>query len=202
MTVQPNDPAESGWAPEDTRSINEDAVLLKVRNGDLEAYEVLMNRYVRQLRAFLAVRVPADYLVDELAQEAFIFAYRNLADFKVGTSFEKWLRAIGFQLVRREKQKFRTSEVNKRRLAEHLAMVMEDGPLDKGERFDDLAHCLEKVSGRPRELIDCKYRQGYSTREMAVAFEQSEDWVRTSLFRLRRQLRACIENRMEQRKTG
>lgn len=47
-----------------------------------------------------------------------------------------------------------------------------------------------------RRLIDERYRLGRSNDELAARFERSAEWVRVTLFRVRKQLRDCIETKL------
>ncbi len=48
-----------------------------------------------------------------------------------------------------------------------------------------------------RELITLKYRDGHDTDEIAARLKRSLVWVRVSLFRVRAQLRECIEAKLK-----
>ena len=48
-----------------------------------------------------------------------------------------------------------------------------------------------------RALLDLKYRDGCSSEEIGTRLVRSMAWVRTTLFRLRQQLKGCIENRIK-----
>ena len=65
----------------------EDALILKVQAGDLQAFEPLVDQHLPPVRAFIALRTPAAHLVDELAHETFVYAFRNIHAFGAGTSF-------------------------------------------------------------------------------------------------------------------
>jgi len=42
----------------------------------------------------------------EIVHETFVWAYRHLDEFQSGTSFQAWLRAIAWNLIRAELQRF------------------------------------------------------------------------------------------------
>jgi RNA polymerase sigma-70 factor (ECF subfamily) len=48
-----------------------------------------------------------------------------------------------------------------------------------------------------RRLLEERYRRGMSPDELAEMFGRSSEWVRVTLFRLRKQLRDCIEFKLE-----
>ena len=54
---------------------------------------------------------------------------------------------------------------------------------------------------RLKQLIQMRYHLSFSTDEIAERVDQSAAWVRTTLCRLRRQLRDCVQDKMATEKT-
>lgn len=171
----------------------------RVQRGELEAFEELLGLHSTHLRAFIAMKLPIPHLIDEIAHETFVFAHRHIMDFEPGTNFGKWLRAIAFNLVRKETLRHQRLSKNQEKLLEHY-LVQQAG---RGEFAPDspaivyLEECLQRLPDRQRELLVHKYSLSESSREIAEAFQQSEAWVRTTLCRIRTSLRQCIENKIE-----
>ena len=173
-------------------------LISEVLSGRLDAYETLIHRHVGPLRAFIAMRLPVPHLVDEIAHEVFVFAYRHLDDFKVGTDFPKWLRAIANNLVRKEVLRYSRSLKNQEKYLEHC-LVEKGATAGLGPESPVaiyLEECVNRLPDKQRELIGLRYRLSSSTREMAERLNQSEAWVRTTLCRVRQALRDCIERKV------
>lgn len=169
-----------------------------VQKGDLEAFERLLELHSTHLRAFVAMKLPVPHLIDEIAHETFVFSYRHIMDFKAGTDFGKWLRAIAFNLIRRETLRHQRLSKNRDKFLEHH-LVQQAGRGDfspEGQVIIFLEECLSRLPEQQRKLLDHKYGRSESSREIADAFGQSESWVRTSLCRVRTALRQCIENKI------
>ncbi len=84
-------------APND--DIDYDALVRRTRAGDLTAFEAIVRRLERPLRAWLATHVSPGVDVDEIAKRSFVIAHSQLERFKPGTNFPAWLFAIArFQL--------------------------------------------------------------------------------------------------------
>ena len=66
----------------------------RVQRGDKKAYELLVAKYQRKIHRLLSrfVRDPAE--VEDVAQEAFIKAYRALPSFRGESAFYTWLYRI------------------------------------------------------------------------------------------------------------
>jgi len=175
----------------------EDDLVLRVQRGDLSAFERLIESHGSRLRAFVAMKLPVPHLIEEIAHETFVFSHRHIADFKPGTDFGKWLRAIAFNLIRKETLRHQRLSKNRERFLEHY-LVQQAG---RGDLAPDLPlaayleECLAKLPAQQRKLLEHKYTLAESSREIAEAFDQSEAWVRTTLCRVRTALRHCIEHR-------
>lgn len=176
----------------------EGELVVRVQRGDLSAFERLLELHSSHLRAFVAMKLPIPHLIDEVSHEAFVFAHRHIHDFKAGTDFGKWLRAIAFNLIRKETLRHQRLTRNREKFLEHH-LVQESV---KGEFSPDLPavavleECLSKLPEQQRRLLERKYTLAESSREIAGAFGQSEAWVRTTLCRVRTALRHCIEHKL------
>lgn len=172
--------------------------MLRVQRGDLSAFERILELHSSHLRAFVAMKLPIPHLIDEIAHETFVFSHRHIHDFKAGTDFGKWLRAIAFNLIRKETLRHQRLSRNREKFLEHH-LVQES---IKGEFSPEmplvavLEECLSKLPEQQRRLLERKYTFAESSREIAAAFGQSDAWVRTTLCRVRTALRQCIENKM------
>ncbi len=72
----------------------------------------------------------------------------------------------------------------------------EDSP-----RRDALDHCLGKIQGRPRTMLELRYRANMQASEIAEVTGQNIAAVRVALHRIRQALRECIERRLVSRGT-
>ncbi|MFN0077221.1 MAG: RNA polymerase sigma factor [Prosthecobacter sp.] len=87
-----------------------------VRGGEAAAFAWLVRRHLAAIRAFVAMKLPVAHLADEITHESFVFAYQNLAELASAGSFRAWLRAIAWNLVRKELLRFAREQANLSRL--------------------------------------------------------------------------------------
>ncbi len=184
----------------DDRANWDDAELVRaVQAGDADGFEPLLDRHLAHVRTFIALRAPVAQLVDEVSHDAFVFAFRNIAQFEAGTSFQAWLRAIAWNLLRQEVQRFSREQANQSRYAEvrewETVVRMPSAEADPRE-LESLHECLGKLPPPMRELLALKYQEEGSSDEIAAKLNRSTAWVRTVLFRLRQELRECIETKL------
>ena len=176
---------------------NEDTLVKNVQNGDLASFEKLIDLHQSHLRAFVAMKLPVPHLIDEIAHEAFVFAHGHINDFEAGTDFGKWLRAIAFNLIRKETLRFQRTARNQEKFLDHCLIqnAASSGPGPGSPVVAFLEECLEELSDNQKSLLRRKYSLSETSREMAKAMDKSEAWVRTTLCRIRTALRSCIEER-------
>lgn len=72
----------------------------RAQRGEKHAFELLVSKYQRKLARLLArfIRDPAE--VEDVAQEAFIKAYRALPSFRGDSAFYTWLYRIGINTAK------------------------------------------------------------------------------------------------------
>ena len=186
------------------RTMDEQSLIQKVQEGNLEAFGSLMDVHVRRLRAVIALNAPVPHLVDEIAHETFVFAYNNIQEFQRGTSFFAWIKSIAWNLLRAEVQRFSREQANQLKYAEKR--VVEAFPVKDPEKapkeLDGLEKCLERVPPKLKQLLQMRYHLSFSTQEIADKVDQSAAWVRTTLCRVRRQLRDCVNDKLATEKTS
>jgi RNA polymerase sigma-70 factor (ECF subfamily) len=72
----------------------------RAQRGDKHAFELLVSKYQRKLSRLLSrfIRDPAE--VEDVAQEAFVKAYRALPSFRGDSAFYTWLYRIGINTAK------------------------------------------------------------------------------------------------------
>jgi len=63
----------------------------------------------------------------------------------------------------------------------------------RDQELDYLEDCLKQVPEKQRTLLDMKYTMNRSSDEIAKSLKKTREWVRTNLFRIRQNLKDCIE---------
>lgn len=71
------------------------ALVERVQAGDKQAYGLLVAKYQRKLLRLVSRLVRDPHEAEDVAQEAFIKAYRALANFRGDSAFYTWLYRIG-----------------------------------------------------------------------------------------------------------
>ena len=137
----------------------ESEVVSAAQRGSWPAYAELVRRHQAAVRACLAVRLDQAHEAEDLAQEAFVTAFRKLAEFDAERPFGPWVRSIAFNLLRNHWRKFRAIGVGG---GEELATLVEQRisvrPAEsEGRELVALRGCLERLDGPARALIERRY---------------------------------------------
>jgi RNA polymerase sigma-70 factor (ECF subfamily) len=185
------------------RAIDDAEAVTRAREGDLDAYAVLVTRYT--LRAHRAAfLLGAGEESDDVVQEAFVKAFRHLSRFRVGEPFGPWL----LRIVANETRNLTRSRRRRAALALRLSGVESegtaaDGPVDEvlaAERRARLTAAVNALPDRERQVLVCRYFLDLSEAETAQVLEwplgsvKSRTW--RALNRLRGQLVPAEQDRV------
>ena len=178
-----------------------DKAVKQVQAGKTAPFKVVVRRYERPLRAWLAVQAPPGIDVEEIAQQAFVAAYSRVSDYMAGTNFGAWLFTIArYQLKTETTRLRRIADYHARyelNLLEREQERREDEPPEhQVMRLDHLHTCLESLGEHVRRFVTWRYDECIPLEVMAERSGRSVAAVKKQLWNLRRKLRDCIEGRM------
>ena len=150
------------------------------------------------LYAFIQSLVPGDSSVDDILQETNITLCAKEANFEIGSNF----KAFAFSVARfkvlshlRDKKRHQWLLADSD-LCEELTENMIQQPASEAPAQDHLRRCLNKLPEQQRQLIEKRYREGYSLRELSKIHKRTEGSLQQLFHRLRNILRDCIEKSM------
>ena len=109
----------------------------RAQRGDKRAFEMLVVKYQRKLERLLSrvIRDPSE--IEDVAQEAFIKAYRALPNFRGDSAFYTWLYRIGINTAK-----------NYLIALGRRAPTSTDFDSEEAEGFEDAAHCATSTRRR------------------------------------------------------
>jgi RNA polymerase sigma-70 factor (ECF subfamily) len=174
------------------------AAMTTAEDQAMREFEDRVREHQAGLRAFIRALGADEAWVDDLAQEAFVIAFRRLANFEAGTDFGKWLRGIARNLVANERRKdARHSRLLPFAVADLLLERAGDGVVepDFNHLLPALRECVGQLPARSRELLRRRYAASENAGEIARALGLGADAVRQALLRIRLAVRECIEKK-------
>ncbi|OIP88075.1 MAG: RNA polymerase [Syntrophobacterales bacterium CG_4_8_14_3_um_filter_58_8] len=172
----------------------ENEIIERVLNGDRDAYAFLVDAY--QSAIFnLVFRMTGSYQdADDLAQETFFRAYRNLGQFCPGKRFFTWLYTIALNLIRNhlKKQGRRMFRESQDFIKHRDGVVSETARRDperierngiQTQKIDHLQICLQKLPADLREAVILRFYQDLSFVEIAAVSDASVSAVKMRVYR-------------------
>jgi RNA polymerase sigma-70 factor (ECF subfamily) len=180
--------------------MDEQHAIQRLKQGDISGLEVLVNRYqTRAVRtAYLIVCDAA--LAEDVAQEAFLRAFRSIAGFDAGRSFEAWfLRIVVNLALKAVKQSARQVTPGEDALNALLADIESvETQVEWNEGCRQLWNAMRQLSPRQRAVIVQKYYLGMNESDMAQEADSAKGTIRWLLHTARRRLRRLLKERDEE----
>ena len=160
-----------------------------VLNGDKQAFEVLVKRYERPVRA-VALDVLGDYhLAKDVSQDAFVTAYENLPGLRKPVVFGPWLMKItrrrAFDWARRKRDEAPLESVVP------PTIHNPDGQLDEGKQW--LLAAVTKLPESERQVVMLRYFAGHNVKDVAEILSRGVGTVTKQLSRAHKRLRNILE---------
>jgi RNA polymerase sigma-70 factor (ECF subfamily) len=159
-----------------------------------ETIELLVKEHEAYVRS-LALRLSPDPAeADDIAQEAFLIAFRKLDMLDVRRDLRPWLAATVRNLSHRAwEEALRNQRLKRDALAEYLEILAEEpSGLYAEPAKAALRNCLMKLPERSRTLLNLRYNMNLTSEAIAGQITTSAEAVRMALVRTRELLRACI----------
>jgi RNA polymerase sigma-70 factor (ECF subfamily) len=172
----------------------------KAKKGSHSAFTELVRLHHAGIRSFLRRFLHGCEATDDLAQEVFLAAYRQLDEYRGPAPFRSWLMGI----ARNRAMMYMRSEARRRRREEHAVEVaviqwqaqrLEDSASLQEEHDDTLAalrSCIDELPPASKFVVDQYYFGDESTESIARALNKKSGAVRMMLMRVRRALGKCI----------
>lgn len=176
---------------------NAEATLIKqVLNGRRECYRPLVEKYQKKVYLLACSMLNHSAEAQDIAQESFLLAYKNLHDLKDWSKYGSWLfgitRNLCYTTLRNRKvQPKSLDEIS----YEYLTNVVPMRPTEEDgiDLIDTMLKKLDLLPDKYRILIRLKYLEDYSYQEISEMLDIPVDRVRSRLFEGRRMLRERIE---------
>lgn len=173
------------------------AVVARAKGGDEDAFHLIFNRYGRPVLSFINNHVQNRELAEELAQETFVRAYRNLGGLKDDLRLSTWLFGIARNVVRESVRQARRAEKSvgldepeSLQLESHE--VLPEGAMLDRELNEALQQALLALDEDKRMVFSLKIFHEKSYEEISQITGHSIGKLKTDLHRARLEMRRRI----------
>jgi RNA polymerase sigma-70 factor (ECF subfamily) len=179
---------------------NEDrADAVRVIAGDTQAFEGIVHRWQSPL-INLAYRFCRDHgRAEEMAQEAFLRAFRNLASWRRESAFSTWLFALATNLYCSELRRIPPLSLPFDEVREPADPRAIDGGLEERNRSAAIHSAVENLPAKYREVLTLYYFHERDVPSTARSLGLPEGTVKAHLFRARNLLREKLRPLVERR---
>ncbi len=167
-------------------------LIARARRGDEEAFRLIFERYARPVMRFIFCMVNERSLAEELAQETFVRAYKNLGELRDEARLSTWLFGIARNVAR---EAIRSSRHESRRVEfDCLLAVCDKKPSPAGELLDKelkdmVRHAIGTLDEDKRLVFTLKVYHQRSYEEISQITGFSIPKVRNILYRARAEMR-------------
>lgn len=161
----------------------------KVVAGDRRAFAVLVARHEARLRSFLA-RVAGRDDADDLAQEAFLRAWRSAHAYRGNGAYGGWLLSIGWRVFL---DSARSARRNRSMIAAQTEMMLDAKVLPEGEAGIDTRRLLAALDPLERACLILCHGHGWSHSEAATILAMPLGSLKTRLGRATRRCEDALK---------
>jgi RNA polymerase sigma-70 factor (ECF subfamily) len=200
-------PAKAGRMVSQALNRTDDSLLIReAQRGDRAAFEELVRQYDRAVLRLALHLTGSEQDAQDIYQEAFLKAYRNLGSFRFECSFYTWIYRIVTNLC--------LDHIRKRNVRKEDAPVVKDPDGDEYSIIDQVKdarahanpehdlmrrelggkinHALGKLTPRERMVFELKHYQGLKLRTIGEMLNTTEETAKNTLFRATQKLRASL----------
>ncbi len=178
--------------------LNDSEIISKVLSGDHQAYAILVNRYQNYVFTLALRMVKSREDAEEVAQDAFIKAYKYLADFKGASKFTTWLYTIvnntGISFLR--KKKLDTHSLDNEKvfeLADSQDSGMRANQVEQKSKLAMVNEAIGLLNSDDAQIITLFYKGEQSLEEIAQILGLETNTAKVRLHRARTRLKEKME---------
>ncbi|MEZ5964093.1 MAG: sigma-70 family RNA polymerase sigma factor [Planctomycetota bacterium] len=164
-----------------------------------DLFEILVREHADMVRAFLLASVRDAATAEDIFQETFLVAWRNLARYDRALPFGPWVRGIAGKLVLNWRRRLGRARVL---FCDETDLQLLDRSFERfqalpGDTFDEkldvLRACMGTLSPAQRDAIRLHYEHGLHCKEIAARLHIGFEAVKKHLQRGRAALFHCMQ---------
>ncbi|HVK75420.1 MAG TPA: RNA polymerase sigma factor [Kofleriaceae bacterium] len=187
--------------PEAAGSADDD-VLAALDRGDVRgAVGLLMSRYGAGVYRYCRQMVGDDVLADDVQQQVFVQAFRDLARFERRSSLRTWLFGIArhraLDAIKIEGRRGRRFPLDEQPgVEDEAADASALEKISQAEMVRALERCLEELAPAAKSAVLLRFREEFRYEEMAIMAGEKPGTLQARVARALPVLRKCIERRL------
>ena len=174
------------------------AAVAQARGGDEEAFRLLVERHSRSIYrlAYRMTGKPED--AEDVVQETFVRAYRQLGRFESRSNFGTWLYRIGFNcsidyMRARPHRESHEPQETLDRMTQPTNTPSMDDIVYAGEIGERVQEALKDLSPQERAAFLMRHYQGCSIEEICGTLGLKTNAAKHSIFRAVKKMRSALK---------
>ena len=193
--------------PQGERRVDDVTLIRAAQQGDRAAFEELVRHYDQAVLRLALHLSGNEHEAQDIYQEAFLKAYRNLGSFRFECSFYTWIYRIVTNLC--------LDHLRKRQVRKEDSPVVTDSQGETFNLLDQVADdrsgadperdlmrrelgkmintALGKLTPRERMVFEMKHYQGLKLRTIGEMLNTTEETAKNTLFRATQKLRVALQ---------
>jgi RNA polymerase sigma-70 factor (ECF subfamily) len=195
-----------GMASEAWGRATETELIREAQKGSRTAFEALVRQYDQPVLRLALRLTGSEQDAQDIHQEAFLKAYRYLANFRFECSFYTWIYRIVTNLCldhlrrrksRREDQSIVVDSSGGEmdllsNVSDDRSMANPDRELERKQLGERIQEALGRLTPRERMVFELKHYQGLRLRTIGEMLNTTEETAKNTLFRATRKLRTTL----------
>ncbi len=188
--------------------MNDTELIREAQRGNHAAFEELVRQYDGAVLRLAYHLTRSEQDAQDIYQEAFLKAYRNIGNFRFECSFYTWIYRIVTNLcldllrkrqVRKEDSGVTTDSEGGTydlldQVADQRSGASPERDLMRRELGANIAKALQKLTPRERMVFELKHYQGLKLRTIGEILNTTEETAKNTLFRGTQKLRAALKS--------
>jgi RNA polymerase sigma factor (sigma-70 family) len=176
-----------------------DELVERCKNGDTPGYKELYNQYVKAMYNTCLRILNNATEAEDVLQESFIEAFKNLHSFEYRTSFGGWLKQICINRSINHLKKRKVVWLNIEKTESYNRA--DEIPFDEAEQILKVATVKKAIMQLPdgyRTVLSLYLLEGYDHEEIAGILQVAESTTRSQYIRAKQKLVQLLKKEYEQ----
>ena len=188
------------------RRIDDTALIREAQQGNRAAFEELVRSYDQAVLRLALHLTGSEHEAQDIYQDAFLKAYKNIGSFRFECSFYTWIYRIVTNLcldqLRRKQVRKEDAPVVRDGSGEEFSLLdrVADGrsganperELMRRELGKRIGGALDKLTPRERMVFELKHYHGLKLRTVGDILHTTEETAKNTLFRATKKLRVAL----------
>jgi len=171
--------------------VDDNALIREAQRGNHAAFEELVRHYDQSVLRLALRLTGSESEAQDIYQDAFLKAFKNLGGFRFECSFYTWIYRIVTNLCF---DHLRKKGVRKEDAPDTRAHANPERDLMRRELGGKINGALSKLTPRERLVFELKHYQGLKLRTIGEMLNTTEETAKNTLFRATQKLRARLSD--------